>query len=389
MYIAASQQIFPTVQRLAHFQQAVGEKDEIRFMERMAGRANFTVASYMISTPETWDSSFARECRGIVFDANGDIASRPLHKFFNLGERVGARIEDFDWSTVTRFMDKRDGSMIHTVKNPAMKNGFSLKSKKSFESDVAVDAAEWLFSRYNTYVKFCEAVVDLGATAIFEWTSPTARIVLPYSEDLMTLLHIRDNITGRYWSLGEMERLAGLYAIPLVDSADLPLHPKGIQEAIRCLQEETEGVEGWIIQFANGEMVKIKTKWYMDRHRAMTFLRERDIARLVLEEGLDDLKGVLVGDGVDISEIEDIERRVAGEIRTISGMVDSLAALAQSKGMTLKDAALTFRDEMYFGLVMSKLRGKEPNIVEWYERNILPMVSLRQLNLTNSVAELD
>jgi hypothetical protein len=59
--------------------------------------------------------------------------------------------------------------------------------------------------------------------------------------------------------------------------------------------------------------------------------------------------------------------------------------------MDFKEAALTFgpkgEDFEYFALLMAKLRGKEPNLKEHYTQHVLPSISLRQLNLTQSVAE--
>lgn len=398
--------IFQAISDLDGFKVAVGDKDEIRHMEQGGTYTGYTVSSYIVSAESTFDSPAARECRGVVFNAKNKIVARPLHKFFNLNERDGARPEDFDWSKLMRVMDKRDGSMIHTVKTEfdvAFDGyGFDVKSKKSFQSDVANQARDWMAQREN-FLNFCEEVVSCDATAIFEWTSPTARIVLPYAEEALTLLHVRDNGTGEYWDPGHLMVVAAHYGIPVVDhdlsgADDLfeqmlsgDRNSKQVWAAVQRLAETVENIEGWVFQFKNGEMVKVKTKWYMERHRAMTFLRERDIVGMVLSESIDDLKAMLAGEKVDITEIRQIEERVINAIRQIESCIDDAMKTVEEFNMDKKAAALNFGPKgmghPYFGLIMKKMDGHEPDVKGWYERNVLPTVSLRQLNLLQSVAE--
>ena len=419
---------FPQIDKLDPFKAAVGDKPEIKHMLQANG---YTVTSYIVSMDSTWDSQHALECRGLVFNPDGHLVARPLHKFFNLNEKDGARPHDFDWHKLSRVMDKRDGSMIHTVavdvrespfSSPEVRAGmpidqehmswgsqahtFTLKSKKSFESDVAVQARKWMATRQN-YIDFCQSIVDEGYTAIFEWTSPTARIVLPYSEDMLTLLHVRDNATGEYWQVGHLMAIASQYNVPVVQPGSVTaeqqelvddlfvkmLHgardPAHVLKHVQELQETVTNVEGWIFQFQDGRMVKVKTKWYMERHRAMTFLRERDIVNMVLEEGIDDLKALLQQEGVDVSEIIAIENRTVQELLTIQQAVEQRAA--EAAGLDFKTAALKYgppgEDFEYFSLLMSKLRGKEPNYKDYYASRVLSSIPLRQLNLTQSVAE--
>jgi hypothetical protein len=133
-------------------------------------------------------------------------------------------------------------------------------------------------------------------------------------------------------------------------------------------------------------MVKVKTEWYLKRHRAMTFLRERDIAQLVLDEGLDDLKSLLAGEGVDLKEILEIEAKVLEMVRILNHSVNN--AVAENGNLSRKDFALKFTGHEYFGLMMSAFIGKQPDIKGYFERNILKEhFSLRQLVLGPSIAE--
>lgn len=383
---------FPLIADDIAIREALANKEEIRFMKQDNGT---TVCSYLISMEGTFNSPEAREARGLVFDENGFLISRPLHKFFNVGEREETRIENIDWSQVRRVMDKRDGSMIHTVEMRDTNEhcNFRLKSKKSFASDVAKDATAFIMSneaKDMKYVEFCNLMVTQGFTAIFEWTSPTARIVLAYPQRELRLLHIRDNYTGHYAHLEALEEASNKYNIPLVDHRDdvlMALIESDRKDLmLQQLVEETEGIEGWVFQFYNGDMVKVKTKWYLERHRAMTFLRVRDIAEAVLNESVDDLKSLLVSEKVDISEILEIEKKVVEEVNYITDRVN--VAWLPNKDKDRKDFAITMKGHPYFQLLMRKYVGDEPDVKSWFKKNMLDkMFDLRQINLLQSTAE--
>jgi T4 RnlA family RNA ligase len=329
-------------------------------------------------------------------------------KIINVNEKLSTKAETVDWSKVVRVMDKRDGSMIHTVKAgngvvPVEGGNFALKSKKSFSSDVAVQATAWMEEtsicpinelspfRYEEFVPFCNFCTANHMTAIFEWTSPVARIVLPYSEPRLTLLHVRDNQTGRYMPLDWLKKQVEVFNITLVDNVDMvqELLKKGFDgfKELFELSQTMPDIEGWVIQFENGDMVKMKTAWYMERHRAMTFLRERDIAGMVLVEGIDDLKAMLVGDGVDVSEIVKIENEVVERLNLMRSTVDQM--YEADKALDRKTFAMKHHGFEYFKLLMDKYSGKEPDVIHFYTRNYLDLWSLNQINLLNSVAEVE
>ena len=377
---------FPLLLNDVAMRAALADREELRFAKQPNGTS---VCCYMISGPETFRDGFSREARGVVFDENGKTVGRPLHKFFNVNQMPHTLVDVIDWSQVVRVMDKRDGSMIHTVAVPSELGNFTFKSKKSYTSDVALQATKFVQKSEKGYTDLCEFLVSKGKTPIFEWTSPTARIVLAYPEDNMTLLHVRDNITGEYLTRIQLEQLCDLFKVPFVDHRDdvmfwIISDPKN---AVQKLYDETENVEGWVMQFKNGDMVKLKTKWYMDRHHAMTFLRTRDIARMVVDETLDDLIAKLVG-GINVDQIRDIETRVVVEINKIEKEIDAL--FATTAGLDRKTVAMTNNGHKYFGMLMQKFSGKEPDVKAYFEKTMLDsMFDLTQLNLTDSIAEVE
>lgn len=363
--------MFPKISNLNEFKSHV-DIPEIRFTTHDNG---CVVCSYMISNEETFNTPWKREARGITFNSKGQIVSRPLHKFFNLNEREGTRFENIDWNKVVRITTKIDGSFIHTVD---MGNGeFELKSKRSFKSDVAIKAKEWMKDKQN-YIEFCKHVIAAGCTAIFEWTSPTSRIVLPYKEDCLTLLYIRHNIQGYYYDGCIIKYIAEKWNIPVVEEPkmfDIFMNKNLLQKAI----EDTKGIEGWVVQFENGDFIKIKTKEYCEKHRTITFLRYRDVVSMIIDETIDDLKSILVGEGFDIVEILALENEVVNCLNDIREIIS--VNYEVKKHLDRKEFALYYKNHKYFDLLMQVYSGKEPRIKEYFTHNILPLYRLDQINL--------
>jgi len=388
------------ISNIEELRSKVAHKEEIREANAGDGQQmkDMKTFCYMIAGDSTFDDAWSRECRGIVFAADGSVAGRPLHKFFNLNERAETQVNEINWGMVARVMEKRDGSMIHTVIVPhdshPDKKVARVKSKKSFESDVASAALNWLYDK-REYQALLTYLCNKNCTAIFEYTSPGARIVLFYPDTEMRLLHVRENVSGRYFNIIELEELAKDFGVPLVDEVTefydywgeerlCMFNIQRMMDAAKTL----ENIEGWIVQLDDGEMIKVKTDWYLRRHRAMTFLRPRDIAAMVIAQELDDLKALMVGDGIDILPLLEVEQRVLSDIRGLEGAVKLIAPEEDYK-MDRKEFVFKYREKAgsLFGMLMQRYSGKEPNYVEFFEKHMLKLYSLHQLNLVPSVAE--
>jgi hypothetical protein len=83
----------------------------------VAERDGYKVVNYMVNQPDTfpevtdYNSAVRRECRGIIFDTDGNLISRRLHKFFNCGERDETQIDKIDLSKPHVILEKLDGCL--------------------------------------------------------------------------------------------------------------------------------------------------------------------------------------------------------------------------------------------------------------------------------------
>lgn len=359
---------FPIISKLSDLLPHIEGNKQIRVKTEDNG---LTVVCYMVQDEDTFagaDLEYAVECRGITFDTNGKIVARTLHKFFNVGEHDSVRPENLDWSKVTRIMEKRDGSMVTPVRIDEYGN-FAMKTKKTFgskEASLAQDLAMEI-TRYNWIKK---VLLD-GFTPTFEVTSPKFPIVIKYDKDELTLLHVRENITGRY--LSERELQSWTPPFPIVEN--LMQEFVGVDfvawDYLRHAAETREGIEGWVIQFENGDMVKLKTAWYCKLHHAVTFTRWRDIARTVAADQSDDLKGAFAMTGRSIEPILQVERGIKRAVDAARDQVTQIAEEGRAQSKSAKDMAMMYGNHSMFGMIMREFRRQELDWMAWYVKNRL------------------
>lgn len=362
----------PTIHTIDDVLPFVQDNPQIRVKTDPNG---MTVICYMVQDEDTFsgaNEAVERECRGITFGPDGKIASRTMHKFFNVGEREDTQPHAIQWSKVCRIMDKRDGSMVTPVRLP--NGGIKFKTKKSFDTKEAA-LADQIMGQTNGGLVWVDAVLGSGLTPTFEVTSPRFPIVLKYDKDELTLLHVRENVSGRY--LSEAEILALNPPFPVVENLIEQFYGEGVPaklvswEKLKAAAETREGIEGWIIQLDDGEMVKLKTKFYNDLHHAVTFTRWRDIARAVCDDQADDLKGAFALTGRSIEPILLVERQIKARLDSVKRLVETAVEYGVKSNFDAKAMALKFKDHRLFGLIMTLFRGKEPDYMAWYVKNHL------------------
>lgn len=358
--------MFKTIHTIQDVQAAVEGIKEIRFHKQPNG---ITIGCYMFMDSKTFDTPEALECRGIAFDEAGQIVSRPLHKFFNVGEKEWLSPEKLlareAAGDIAAVLEKIDGSMIASCYS---NDQLHWRSKKAFNSDVVRLAKDYLADPANAHITvFTERLASSGYTVIFELTHPQARIVVAQDKPQMRVLHIRHNITGEYVLLDAAHMAHGLireYGIPVVQRFD-GMRLADLLASLEAMQQQ----EGYVIQFKSGDMVKVKCPWYVRLHRSITFLRERDIAVLALNEELDDVKGALKEAGIDLTAVNEVESRLKAKLLGYETEIEQV--YAQDKELERKDFAIKHKSHALFGMFMARYLGKEVPLVEWYGRNQL------------------
>jgi RNA ligase len=349
---------FPEIRHLDDVRAAIEGRDEFIIAERDWGY----VVNYMVSMTDTFppvesaNDALRRECRGLLFHPDGSIMARRLHKFFNVNERDETQHHLVDLSQPHSILEKLDGSMITPV---VTEHGLRWGTKMGL-TEVGMQAEEWIASRPDI-ARWAQRQLDQGWTPIFEWCSRKQRIVVDYVIDRLVLIAMRRTVEGTYMSYADMRAQAEGNALDVVRA-----YP-GTADNMENLIAETraaEGIEGWIIRFDDGHMVKVKGDWYVRIHKTKdSLLHEKNVVELLVNEKLDDIKAFMLDDDRKrVTEFEtDFWIGVAANVRKY----DAYWAMVQGSGLDRKTYALnwmpTIKENDPFApqFVFGKFDGKD------------------------------
>ena len=292
---------FPVIRHLDDVRPAIEGRDEFIIAERDWGY----VVNYMVAMADTFPSTHVvdemgfiqfdlwaairRECRGLLFHKDGSIMARRLHKFFNINERDETQFGAIDFTQPHVILEKLDGSMITPVVTDA---GIRWGTKMGL-TDVGM-GAELFVAQHPQYDQFARWCMDenAGFTPIFEWCSRKQRIVVDYPEDRLVLIAARDIKSGEYVNHDWLQAYGKRYNIEVVKAYE------GTAANMAHLMEETkgaEGIEGWVIRFDDGHMLKVKGEWYVRIHKTKDNLtHEKNVIELLISEKMDDAKAFMM-----------------------------------------------------------------------------------------------
>ena len=304
---------FPTITHINDVLPAIAGRAEFRRTDHGA----YQVIDYTHALPDSFDDPMRLECRGIKFDAAGNILARPLHKFFNVGERDDTQPHVLPFHEPHTVMEKMDGSMIH----PAVINGEVVFMTRAGRTEHARKAERHLTRELN--IAF--GTIAGKATPIFEWTAPDNRIVVPYAESRLTLLAVRVNETGLYYPNNILHDWAadfGVHAAPIHitpnNAADFIAHARALK-----------GMEGFVVRWRNGFTVKAKGEDYVLKHKAKeSILQEKNVLALVLRGELDDVLPLL--EPYDRACVERYAKAVEVGVTKATGHVDDIVCAGRT-----------------------------------------------------------
>jgi RNA ligase len=154
---------FPEIKTIQDVLPHIEGRDEFRIMDKDW----YTVINYMVSLENTflWDendpigSAVRRECRGLIFNKEGKLISRPYSKFFNVGEKEETQLNKINLYEPHIVLFKLDGSMIRPIPT---KEGFRLATKAGVTS-VAMNAEVFIADKphYGTFIRKCIIILVL------------------------------------------------------------------------------------------------------------------------------------------------------------------------------------------------------------------------------------
>lgn len=326
----------------------VEESDRLFFFvdQKTPDGKSMRIFDYHMAGYHSWIKPGAMACRGIMFEMNGGtpvrIAARPMDKFFNWQELVGWANADLpvhgnmrlvnNESKIRYVMDKRDGSLISTYQDETC---IRCKSKGSLHSEQALAATTLLHQDRELY-KLVEWYTLHGYTVNMEYTAPDNQIVIAYQKPELRFLNARHNETGEYMFLGSSY------------SVDMFTVPDDVETwAARAFSEV--GKEGYVVVLEDGQMVKIKTDWYVNLHHTKDSVNNaRRLAMCVLNNQTDDLLQLFKDDPGSIAKINRFNEFFLEQIGEWTASLHEV--WAEHQGKDRRDFAI---------LLQSVYKGKE------------------------------
>lgn len=319
-----------------------------------------SVFNYRLASWSDFNIPGAKEMRGItwVFNSDGSLFKRYLllEKFFNLNQvpdTMYSEVKDFKIKSI---YNKEDGSVASFIKLPD--GSVFGKSKMS----VITDQAEGIMRVYksNKSVKrFVDWTLENEIVAIFEYVAPSNKIVLRYEKEDLILLKLRNNITGELLDLNDYLDVIG-------DIRMAPFETGYTLEKLIEMASYTEDKEGWIIEFENGLLMKIKTDFYFKRHGILTedIYRENVIINYILTDEIDDVIAQIPED--EIEAHARIEKIISIVKRALSKKVEEIKKSYEFY-LTVgsrKDYAINYRNkEENFAWVMKMANVDEMSLL--------------------------
>lgn len=366
-----------TIKNLKDFEQLLKEKKEFKLVSSGLNALSIT---YKVFDKKTFDADLALEARGICFDEKtGNVISRPLHKFYNIGERI--TLEEVDFSNLLAIWNKLDGSMINLVN---INGQIVAKSKSSFLGLETSKVNKFIGENTN-YAAFCFEI-GVEFTPVFEYIDPENRIVIDYKEEELMFLHLRHNESGKYVPFNDVKLQSLLAKHNISHQEPLSFNNKNGEFDLALLNNyiKTSNLEGIVLQFNDGEMLKYKTEFYQKRTlRSRKELREREVVKLFLDGKLDDKKGQLRNLGYNIEPIETFENKLLSDLlsveKEIADNAKVLTQLNESEKIDYINNVLS-QSELR-NMIIRKAKNQRYDIYDYFMKKRLKTYSLDLIEL--------
>lgn len=309
---------------------------------------NYRLASYLDFEDPIGDESLsARELRGLtfVFNKDGSLYKRYLllSKFFNLNETEETLYRRINEKEIVSIQEKEDGSLLSFLELPNKE--IIARSKMGFDNDISINSQK-IFEENIFLNKFIKDCLKNNLVPIFEYVSPMNRIVLDYPETDLILTKVRNNVTGEYVDINNLDT-SGINVAKHYDLVSL-------DELLEINKHDTEK-EGYVVGYIDENELcffKLKNQWYRDRHYYTTEFIHQDniIVNHILDGNIDDILSVIDNDEIK-DKVDDINTIVKKKVD--EHMKESSKLLKELKEMSVKDFAIKHSKHKYFGIVMS------------------------------------
>ncbi len=265
-------------------------------------------------------NNVTRTCRGLIWNnVTGNLLARPFPKFHNWDEKEAPRI--LDNQVMWHWADKADGSL--GIMYVAPDKSVRLATRGSFASDQAF-LGTLLLNKWHLSPELSDAfgMMDSGYTPLYEIVGPENRIVLQYPENVLV-------------PLGYIHMLSGEFVPPA------GAEPRTMGDLLMDLSRSN--AEGWVVWLSDRQAVKIKQADYIELHRMVSNLNEKEVWRQLR----------------------------SGMYKTyVEQLPDELFALADEWRFQLEDQFINIHTQAHMDLVQTPVDGSRKDSALWINANV-------------------
>lgn len=226
-----------------------------------------------------------RMVRGITFDKEtGEMVSFPYEKFFNMDEYIDGNLANLAKKMSEQpFLasEKVGGILIQAFYDKYTdKIRFGTRAQLDPETDEKgfLDTAEKIVRKGGQYDRMKDYLKD-GRSMVLELIDPKYRVVVGYGKKSALFLHgVRDLKTSKMQDFLETQRLADSFGIESPKTHEF----HSFDELSDFQKNAKEDLEGFVIRFKDGSMIKAKTESYFRKLKGLRSLSYKAVGDAIL-----------------------------------------------------------------------------------------------------------
>ena len=317
-----------------------------------------------------FNDPIVRESRGLILDEETkEVISYPFNKFGNYGE--GPWVDEIDWKTA-KVGTKIDGSIIKIVRygeKLLISTNGTINANKAKISTKVVGCN---FKSYGDLVNFClkkvyekfnidYKIFKENFTYIMELVSPWTRVVIPYKEEKLYFIGVRNNITFQEHYF-KNDELAKYFDTPQEFSL------KTVDECLKVSKNLPWDQEGYVVVDDNFHRNKIKSPAWVACHH----LKGND--NMTLTRGLDIVRTNEIGEVLEYfpefkESLENIKKKYDDFIKNYENTWNEF--LKEEKNLeTRKDKAIWIKNHFKVTVIVFQLLDKKTKSVSEYCKDV-------------------
>ena len=216
------------------------------------------------------DLNIENEARALILDQNADIISMSFKRFFNAHEQYASKI---DWNNA-RAEFKHDGSLIviyehkgkfyiQTRRTPTAQGTINGSATNMTYEEAVVNVLKKKFK--TPFKPFRDVNVDESFCWVFEYVSPTNRVVTPYTNTDLKLLSVFDKLNITEVDRESVDEFARKYDF----SRPISINVNSIDDVVKVFPSIDPLEEGFVVVDNNFNRIKIKNPSYLSIARAI------------------------------------------------------------------------------------------------------------------------